>query len=158
MTFENHCSLASNLLQVGALVFLALEMRAKRIQEKVKSLEDVQDKTDHLITLAFSKYELFQILDDEPGANPVLERYYLQLWLNSYLEIHRKLSRGMVESEQSDALIRDMSATFAQKNMQRHWALNRSYYPGSFQKRIDGIIAESKKAEPPLLPAAARED
>jgi hypothetical protein len=114
-------------------------------QRKIESLIQISDINRQLVTLAFSKPELFDVLHGGKNTDPIHERHFLQLWFNEFALIHALVCRGLFSTELREGLERDMRDFLAQENMQRHWRLCRNFYSLSFQKFVDALIAPDAK-------------
>jgi hypothetical protein len=153
MTLDQKIALFSSAVSFVAMVFIGfqllfigLQLRAVRKQQKSDSLVKILDTTRELITLGFSHRELFKILADEKQADPLFTQQYLQLWLNHFSLIHYYLEESMLGNEARANLERDMSEFVAMTNMRAHWQRLGKIYPHSFQTYMNGIL---KKDEPP---------
>jgi hypothetical protein len=56
----------------------------------------------------------------------------------------------VVQTELQDELHRNLVDFLSMENMRKHWKHYGSFYPDSFQKRVNGILAEDG---PPNKPA-----
>lgn len=150
MPLEQVVSLFSAFISFAGLVFVALQLRGGNKQQELSSLVEIYDTNRELLSLGFSHPKLFEILADAEKADPVLERRYLQLWLNQFALIHAYMKESVFKRELKDSLLRDVSEFFTMENMQRHWRHHGSFYPVSFQEFVADVL---KKNEPPK-PAA----
>ena len=73
-----------NLLTFAGLLFVAWQMRDANKQSKLESQIRLQDVNRELVSLGFSRPELFEVLKDGKNVDPNAELYYLQLWLNQF--------------------------------------------------------------------------
>lgn len=151
MTFDHIVSLVSAFISFAALIFLARQVRDGTKQRQAQSLVEIYDINRQLLTLAFDHPKLFAVLDDKE-TDAVWERRYLQMWLNQFSLIHTYLSQSVIKGELKESLILDLSDFMSKKNMQRHWKTEGAFYPKSFQKLVNGLIA---KHEPPAKAAHA---
>ncbi len=144
--FAPHFSF-SNAVSLAGLLIVIWQLRLNYRQRQVQSIVQIYDVNRQLLTLGFSHPELFKIMADDENADPVLERRYLQLWLNQFAQIHSYMYESISKRELRDSLTRDIAEFFTMENMRRHWRHHGSFYPESFQKFVNDII---KKNEPPV--------
>lgn len=150
MSLDHYVSLFSAGVSFVGMMLVVLQLRDSNKQRELESLVEVYDINRQLLSLGFSHPKLFAILADAENADPVWERYYLQLWLNQFSLIHVCLNQSVFKGELRDSLIGDLSDFFTQENMRRHWRHHGSFYQASFQKLVNGII---KNHEPPMTAA-----
>lgn len=150
MLLEQFFPLFSALISFAGLVLVVMQLRANAKQQELNSLVEIYDINRQLLSLGFDHPQLFEILADAENLNPVLERRYLQLWLNQFDLIYSYMSKSVFKHELEDSLVRDVSDFMTMKNMQRHWREHGTYYSQSFQDFINGIL---KKKEPPKTAA-----
>jgi hypothetical protein len=132
-----------NLLTFVGLLFVTWQIREANKQSKLESQIRLYDINRELISLGFSKPELFEVLKDESKADPTLERWYLQLWLNQLSLFHSLKSAGVLESDYQESVEHDMRDMFGMPNMRRHWQTYGKYYPASFQESVNNILHEA---------------
>jgi hypothetical protein len=142
----NWFSLLQSVSIVAGLVFAATQLRDANRQRESDSLVRVFDNNRQILSLGFTHPKLFGILSDAKDSDPVLTRYYLQLWFNQFSQIHSYLKRSLFRGELKESLDRDLSDFIAMQNAQTHWQRFGQFYPASFQKYVDDIL---KKGEPP---------
>src|SRR5580658_5768308 len=101
-----------NLLTFVGLLFVAWQMRDGNRQQKMDSHIRLYDINRELLSLGFSKPELFEILkEDGHKVDPTLMRRYLQLWLNQLCLVDAFKRSGVFEKdvgESFDTDLRDM--------------------------------------------------
>ncbi len=134
-----------NLLTFAGLVFVALQIRDATKQSKLGSQIQIQGINRELIAMGFSKPELFEIMDGKgtKKVNSMLERRYLQLWLNLLSLFHSLKEAGVLQKDYRESCERDLRDMFALPNMRRHWQEYGKYYPTSFQKSVNDILHEA---------------
>jgi hypothetical protein len=153
VSFDNYIALSSALIALIGLLFVGLQLRAGLKQQQAQSLVEIFSTNRELLSLGFDHPKLFEVMTDDETIDPVIERRYLQLWLNQFLLIHTYFNQSVLKGELKDSLIRDLSDFFTQKNMQKHWHRYGRFYPESFQKLVNGIL---EKIEPPRSATAAQ--
>ena len=146
MLLEQWVSIFSASISFVGLIFVAVQLRDANRQRESESLVKIYDINRELLSLGFSHPKLFAILNDEQNADPIWERYYLQMWLNQLSLIHTYLQDSVVRPELRESLIVALTEFMTAENMRRHWKAKGRFYPASFQKLVTGII---EKAEPP---------
>jgi hypothetical protein len=151
MTFDHLVSLVSACTSLAGLIFVAVQLRDSNRQRESEAIVKLYDVNRQLIALAFSHRSFLKILEDQPVADPLLEKRYLQLWLNQLSLIHTFLKHAVVENELKDELHRNLVDFLSMENMRKHWKHYGSFYPDSFQKRVNQIL--SKQSEPPAKAA-----
>lgn len=129
-----------------SLMLVVFQLQELTEQRKLESLMRLYDINRQLLTLGFSQPELFDILHDRPGADPMLERHYLQLWLNQVVLIFYIQKRGFFAPDLRVSWEADARDLLKQANLQRHWRLCRQFYPTSFQTYVDSLTGS--QAEP----------
>jgi hypothetical protein len=138
MSPDKYLALFSTLISFAGLLLVILQLRIGNRQRESDSLVKIFDINRQLLTLGFTHPQLFGVLEGK-DADPVLERYYLQLWLNQLSLIHSFLQRSIVEPELTDWLELEIADFLASPNVQRHWHLKRAFYPESFQSFVDKL-------------------
>jgi hypothetical protein len=132
-----------NLLTFAGLLFVAWQIRDANKQSKLESQIRLYDVNRELISMGFSKPELFEVLKDEKKVDPTLERRYLQLWLNQLSLIFSLKAAGALQKDYQESCERDLRDMFELASMRRHWRAFGKYYPASFQKAVDDILDEA---------------
>ena len=122
-----------------SLMLVVFQLQELTEQRKLESLMRLYDINRQLLTLGFSQPELFNILHDQPGADPMLERHYLQLWLNQVVLIFYIQKRGFFAPDLRARWEADARDLLRQENLKRHWRLCRQFYPASFQTYVDSL-------------------
>lgn len=157
MSFDHAVSLASTLCSfVGlicsfiGLMFVALQIRDATRQRETESIVKLYDANRQLLSLGFEHPALLKILEDKKIADPVMQKRYLQMWLNQLSQMHLFQQRSVVHGELQDELRRNLEDFMSMDLMRKHWHEYGSFYPQSFQRYVNDIL---KKDEPP--PAAA---
>jgi len=143
MTLDQCISVVSALIALVGLLFVAKQLYDANSQAKLSSQIQLYDITRELLSLGFSNPELFEVLTDKKGVNPVLEQRYLQMWLNQLSLIYSFERRGAFEADVQESFDRDLRDIFGMSNMRRHWQKFGKYYPASFQAYVNAIIAET---------------
>lgn len=142
MTMDQWVSILSSLIAFSGLLLVALQIRNGIKQRWMESALAIFDTNRDLLTLGFSHPKLFEILNDAPQADPEWEKRYLQLWLNHLTVVHTILKHGGFDDDFREGLELDIADTLAAGNMQKHWLRVGKFYPASFQKRVNAIIAK----------------
>jgi hypothetical protein len=145
MSLDHYVSLFSAVISFTGLLLVVLQLRDSTRQRESESLVELYDINRQLLSLGFSHPQLFAILDDAKNADPVWERYYLQMWLNQLSLSHAYLQRSVVQVELKESLERNLVDFMTLDNMRRHWQRYGTFYPTSFQKCVNEIL---KKVEP----------
>jgi hypothetical protein len=146
MTFDHWVALISPLISCVGLLFVAVQLRDGIRQRETESMVKLYDINRELLSLGFSHPQLLEVLEDRNIADSLLEKRYLQLWLNQLSLSHAFLQHAVVQTELQDELRRNLVDFMGMNNMQRHWRQYGSFYPASFQERVGEIL---KKGEPP---------
>ncbi len=149
MSFDHWIALISSSISFVGLMFVAVQLRDANRQRETESMVKLYDINRELLSLGFSHPQLLEVLEDKKIADALLEKRYLQLWLNQLSLSHTFLQRSVFKIELQDELHRNLIDFIGMKNMQRHWQQYGSFYPTSFQERVGEIL----ELEPP--PAAA---
>ena len=131
-----------NLLTLAGLLFVAWQMRDANKQNKLESQIQIQGINRELITMGFSKPELFEVMHGTSKVDATLERRYLQLWLNQLSLFHSLKVEGALQKDYEESCERDLRDMLELPNMRRHWRKYGKYYPTSFQKSVNDIIDE----------------
>ena len=132
-----------SLLTFAGLVFVAWQMRDANKQSKLESQIRLYDINRELISLGFSKPELFEVLKDEKKADPTMERWYLQLWLNQLSLFHSLKTAGVLQKDYQESVQHDLLDMFGMSNMRRHWQQFERFYPASFRRSVNEILHEA---------------
>jgi hypothetical protein len=140
--FELKVTLDNLLLFVSVLI-VAWQMRDATKQSKLESQIRLYDINRELISMGFTKPELFEVLKDENKADPTLERWYLQLWLNQLSLFHSLKSAGVLERDYQESVEHDLRDMFGMPNMRRHWQEFGRFYPASFRNTVNDILHEA---------------
>lgn len=148
MTIDQCVSIISALIALAGLLFVAKQLRDANGQTKLGSQIKLLDINRDLISLGFSDPQLFTILSDAKNADPMMERRYLQLWLNQLALIHSFRVNKIFEKEVQESFERDLRDFMSMSNMRRHWRKFEKYYPASFQAYVNTIIAEAGPEQP----------
>jgi hypothetical protein len=144
-----------NLLTFVGLIFVAWQIREATKQSKLESQIRLQDVNRELISLGFSKPELFEVLKDGKNVDPNAELYYLQLWLNQFCMFDALSKSGNLKPDVRESLEIDFRDMMGMENMRRHWKKFGKFYPASFQELVNNILNEAgyelidEKAEKP---------
>ena len=144
-----------NLLTFVGLLFVAWQMRDGNRQRKLESQIRLQDVNRELVSLGFSKPELFEVLKDGKNVDPNAELYYLQLWLNQFCLFDALSRNGGFKRDVRESLDVDFRDMMGMENMRRHWKKFGKFYPASFQRSVNDILDEAgheltdEKAEEP---------
>jgi hypothetical protein len=153
MSLESYVGLFSAVISLAGLLLVFWQLRQNAKQRESESLVKLYDINRQLLTLGFSHRELFEVLEDKPIADVLAQKRYLQLWLNQLSLSHSFLRRSVVQPELQDELHRNLVDFLGMKLMQKHWEEYGSFYPDSFQQRVNEIL---KKKEPPRAARAKR--
>ena len=153
MSLDHYVSLFSAGISFVGLLFVAVQLRDATKQRELESLVELYDINRQLMAFGFEHPMLFEILEDRPIANPLWQKRYLQLWLNQLSLSHSFLRHSVVQTELQDELSRNLVDFLGMKLMQQHWQEYGSFYPDSFQQRVNDIL---KKKEPPKAAHAKR--
>jgi hypothetical protein len=140
MTLDHYVSIFSAAISFVGLLLVVLQLRDSARQRASQSLVEIYDMNRQLISLGFSHPELFAILADAKDPDPVLERRYLQLWLNQFSLVNSYLNQSVFKGELKESLVSDLTDFMTLNNMQHHWRKYGRFYPASFQALVDGII------------------
>ena len=132
-----------NLLTFAGLLFVAWQMRETNKQSKLESQIRLYDINRDLISLGFSKPELFKILQDEKGVDATLQRRYLQVWLNQLCLVDTFKRSGEFTKDVGESFDTDLRDMMLLENMRHHWQAYGKYYPASFQESINDILHEA---------------
>jgi hypothetical protein len=152
--FELKVTLDNLLLFVSVLI-VAWQVREATKQSKLDSQIRLQDVNRELISLGFSKPELFEVLKDGKNVDPTAELYYLQLWLNQFCMFDALSKSGNLKADVRESLEIDFRDMMGMENVRRHWKKFGKFYPASFQELVHDILNEAghevtdEKAEEP---------
>ncbi len=146
MTLDQGIALFSATIAFVGLVFVGFQLRDGTRQQRSQSIVEIYGVNRELISLGFSHPQLFEVLADAKKADPILERRYLQLWLNHFSLVDTYLTLAVLKGDLKESLVRDLTDFMTMHNAQRHWQKFGQFYPASFQKLVDDVI---KKNEPP---------
>lgn len=127
-----------------SLMVVVFQLHDLMEQRKLESLTRLYDINRELIILGFRQPELFKILHDQQGADsseidPMVERHYLQLWLNQVVLIFYIQRRGLFAPDLRASWEADARDLLQQENLKRHWRRCRQFYPVSFQNYVDSL-------------------
>lgn len=143
MTIDQWLSATLDVISLLGFVVVIIQLRDSNRQTKLKSQIRLQDVNRELISLGFSKPELFKVLKDAKNVDADVEMFYLQLWLNQFC-IFDALSRGAgFEKDVRDSLEVDFRDMMGMENMRRHWNKFGKFYPASFQETVNQILNEA---------------
>jgi hypothetical protein len=142
MTLDQWISIASALMTLVGLLMVAVQIRFATRQRWMESVQGIFNTNRELLSLGFTHPKLFEILNDAPRADAEWQKRYLQLWLNHITVVHTILKHGGFDDDFREGLELDIADTLAQTNMQLHWMRVGKFYPASFQKRVNAIIAK----------------
>lgn len=136
----------SAIISFAGVRLLVRQLRDTTSKREMESQFAVYDINRQLLSLGFSHPQLFDVLDNK-AVNPHSERYYLQLWLNQFAQIHAYHQRAVIRGELKDSFDRDLADFISMENARRHWQKYGQFYPTSFQNYVNDIL---KKVEPPV--------
>lgn len=145
MSVENIVSVSSAAISFIGLLLVVLQLRKGNKQQELTSLVEIYDINRELITLGFSHPQLFAILSDAKGNDPIWEQHYLQLWLNQLSLIHYYLRHSVFDAELKASLERELADFMQMENMQRHWEQHGSFFPDSFQELVNDRIKNAEQ-------------
>ena len=140
--FEFKVTLDNLLLFVSVLI-VAWQMREATKQSKLDSQIRLQDVNRELISLGFSRPELFEVLKDGKNVDPNAELYYLQLWLNQFCMFDALSRSDNLKPDVRESLEIDFRDMMGMENMRRHWRKFGKFYPASFQTLVNNILNEA---------------
>ncbi len=153
LPWDHVISLASTIISLVGLFFVALQLHVGNRQRESDSLVKLYDINRELMALGFSHPVLFKILDDHDDVDPLWQTRYLQLWLNQLSLSFTYMQRTVAQPELKESIERNLVDFMTMKNMRRHWHEKGHFYPLSFQKHVNELL---RKIEPPQ-PAAQME-
>lgn len=136
-----------NLLTFVGLLFVAWQMRDANRQRRLETQIRLYEVNRELIALGFSEPKLFAILNGAEGIDPVVERRYLQLWLNLLSLIFSFQQTGGFQKDYQDSCEHDLRDTIMLPNMCRHWQKYGKYYPASFRTWVSEILDDAGNEE-----------
>jgi hypothetical protein len=131
------------ILNFVGLLFVARQIGDSNKQSKLDSQIRLYDINRELISLGFSKPELFEVLKDEGKPDPTIERWYLQLWLNLLSLFYSLKMAGILEREYEESVDHDLRDMLGMPNMRRHWQEFGRFYPASFQGVVNEVLHEA---------------
>ena len=140
--FEFKVTLDNLLLFVSVLI-VAWQVRDATKQRKLESQIRLYDINRDLISLGFSKPELFKILKDETGVDATVQRRYLQMWLNQLCLVDAFKRSGGFTKDVEESFETDIRDMMLLENMRHHWQTYGKYYPASFQESVNDILHEA---------------
>ena len=150
MSSDHWVAVFSALISFAGLLLVVIQMRESTKQQRSQSLVEIYGMNRELISLGFSHPKLFAVLADAKTADPVLERRYLQLWLNHFSLVNSYLNMSVLKGELKESLVRDLTDFLTMKNARHHWQTYGKFYPESFQKLVGDILTND---EPPAKAA-----
>jgi hypothetical protein len=154
MTVDQWVAVFSALVSFVGLLLVVYQLRDATAQRRLESLLQISAINREIITLGFSKPELFQILQGKQ-TDPLIEQHYLQLWFNQFELIHSFQDRRMFNADVMESLSRDIKDFMSEANARRHWQRMREFYPKSFQSFVNQIT-EKKTGAPKERPSRNR--
>jgi phage antirepressor YoqD-like protein len=140
VTLDSLLTFLGLIVNFAGLLYVAQAMRDGNKQRKMDSQIRLYDINRELISLGFSKPELFAVLKDAKGIDPEIEQHYLQLWLNQLSLFHSLKTAGVVDEEYRESVERDLLDMFEMSSMRRHWQAHGKFYPASFQKSVNDLL------------------
>ena len=144
VTPDTILTFAGLVLNFAGLIFVAVQMRDGNRQRKMDSHIRLYDINRELLSLGFSKPELFEILkNDGHKVDPTLMRRYLQLWLNQLCLVDAFKRSGVFEKDVGESFDTDLRDMMLLPNMRHHWKKFGKYYPASFQETVNAILSEA---------------
>jgi hypothetical protein len=153
MSSDHWVSVFSTVISFAGLLLVALQIRDSTKQRESDSLVELYDINRQLLSLGFSHPVLLQILEDKKTTDPLMEKRYLQLWLNQLSLSFAYLQRSVAQPELRESLERNLVDFMTMENMRRQWQQYGSFYPASFQKSVNEIL---EKMEPPATTAQVK--
>ena len=145
MTIDQWAATFSATISFLGLLLVVLQLREGNRQAKLESQIRLYDINRELITLGFSKPELFQILADAKNVDSTIERRYLQLWLNQLCLVDSFKRSGAFNKEVQEGFETDLRDMMQMENMRRHWHEFERYYPASFRKSVTEILDKAER-------------
>jgi len=153
MSSDHWVAAFSAAISFAGLLLVVIQLRENNRQRKLESQFAIYDINRQLLSLGFTHPQLFAVPDDSTHVDPLWERYYLQLWLNQFSQIHAYLQHFLFRGELKDSFQRDLCDFMAMKNSRRHWQRFGKFYPTSFQEYVNQCVP---KAEPPATAAQVK--
>ena len=148
MTIDQWIASLSACIAFFGFLVVIVQVRDGNRQRRLESQIRLYDINRELITLGFSNPALFAILNGtDEGRNPVVERRYLQLWLNLLSLIFSFQKAGGFEKEYQESCEHDIRDMITMKNMRRHWEAYGKYYPASFRNWVTDTLNNAGKEE-----------
>ncbi len=136
----NWFSLLQTVSIITGLVVVAKQQHDGNRDRRLNSQIQLYNINRELISQGFSHPQLFDILVDKAKVDPVLERRYLQLWLNQLSLLHSFKIQGVMQKEVAESFDADLHDIMGMSNMQRHWDHYAKYYPASFQASVNQLL------------------
>ena len=143
MTIDQWLSATLDVISLLGFLVVIFQLRDANRQTKLESQVRLYDINRELIAMGFSKPELFQILKDTKTAEPLVERRYLQLWMNQLCLVHSFARSGTFTKEDQESFETDLRDMMAMKNMRRHWKEFEKYYPASFRRYVNHLLHDA---------------
>jgi hypothetical protein len=139
MTIDQWLSASLDVISLLGFVVVIIQLRDSNLQTKLGSQIRIYDINRELISLGFSKPELFSILKDA-DVDPTIERRYLQLRLNQLCLVYSFKRSGTFAKEDQEGFETDLRDMMKMKNMRRHWGEFEKYYPASFRRFVNDLL------------------
>jgi hypothetical protein len=136
----------SAVISFSGVRILVKQLRDTTQKQEMDSEFAVYDNNRQLLSLGFFHPQLFDVLEDSTHVDPHSERYYVQLWLNQFAQIHAYHQRAIIRGELKESFDRDLADFISMENAQKHWKKYGKFYRRSFQDYVNAIV---KKIEPP---------
>ena len=143
MNIDQWVAVFSASVSFVGLLMVAMQLRDGNRQRQLESQIQLYDINRELISMGFSNPRLFRVLEDAEGVDPVLERRYLQLWLNQLALIQSFQASGGLRKDVGSSFDADLRDMMMMSNMRRQWQRFGKYYPASFRVYVDTIITEA---------------
>ena len=143
MTIDQWLSASLDVISFLGFVVVIIQLRDSTRQTKLESQIRLYDINRELISLGFSKPELFRVLHDADKVDPTIERRYLQLWLNQLCLVNSFKQSRTFTKEVQDSFEADVRDMLRMENMRRHWQEFEQYYPASFRKSVNDLLHEA---------------
>lgn len=163
MSIDQHIALFSAMIALltfvvgcAGLATVIIQLRDAARQREADSMVKLFDINRELLSLGFSHHGLFKVLEDQPTADGLSEKRYLQLWLNQLSLMHSYAQQAINQPELKESLDRNLIDFFTMKNMRHHWNEFGRFYPASFQRRVTEIIERPEPPQATALPTSGR--
>jgi hypothetical protein len=143
MSIDQCLSATLDLISLWGFLVVIIQLRDSNRQTKLNSQIRLLDVNRELISLGFSKPELFKVLNDGKNVDPDIETFYLQLWLNQFCIFEALSKSAGFERDVRDSLEVDFRDMMGMENMRRHWRKFGKFYPASFQEVVNQILNEA---------------